>query len=272
MSGRIAMTYDAVRRESRRPVVGVRGGIVILEVAGDAVRRRPFVLPARVAFGTGGREVPTLEGEVRVTGHSALPRPLARMTGDAVGGEARQNVVRFLGAPVILFMTGHAGRKNRLEIFAVAFGTVQGLVDPLQMEPGYGKVVPLVRRHVLPGRRSVAVLAVGAELEPIAVILPPVPVAGFADRRRPLEDALDVAFGAGDRPVMADEGEIGPVMGLDRPFPDVGSGLGRRLLLPCSPSPPGQSQKEEPAKTAVPAAGVNLFDAFMMFLIFGRPA
>ncbi len=87
----------AVGGEARRPVIGISGGVEVIEVAVDAVRRQTLVDAARVAgvaleAGVGADERVGGVGE-----GGALPGGVgASMAGLAVGREARRPVVGIL--------------------------------------------------------------------------------------------------------------------------------------------------------------------------------
>ena len=93
-----------------------------------------------------------------------------------------------------------------------------------------------------------AVGAARAEAEGIPIVLAALPVAGLAVGRRALEDEIGMAFPAGQRAVLPGEGEIRPVVGLDRPLLRGLGGLSSLggLLLPRSvPDPEDKKERED---------------------------
>ena len=100
----------------------------------------------------------------------------------------------------------------------MAFRAVQDAVRAFKPEPGHRFMIPLGGLDIFPSGRGMAIAAMDPELEPVAVVLPPLPVAGFAGPRRSLEDPLEMAFPAGNHLVLASQRKIGPVMTLGGPF------------------------------------------------------
>jgi uncharacterized membrane protein (Fun14 family) len=123
--GTCPVTGDAVDRETQELVVRVGGGIVIGEVTAHAIRWKSFVESVFMAFGTERRFVLTQKRECSVIEFHSLP-PLRRgpVTGDAVGRETQELVVRVGGGIVIGEVTAHAIRwKPFVDASCMAAGT-----------------------------------------------------------------------------------------------------------------------------------------------------
>ena len=97
-------------------------------------------------------------------------------------------------------------------------GAIECQVDAFKPESGDICVIPFRRRDIFPGLRGVAISAVEAELEIVAVILTPLPVAGFAGGRCALENPLKMTLAAGNGSVLADKWKVCLVMVQDRPL------------------------------------------------------
>jgi hypothetical protein len=64
-----------------------------------------------------------------------------------------------------------------------------------------------------------AVAALGSELEPVGIVLPPIPVAGLAGLGRSPDHSPDVAAVALDEPVLSRQREAGVVVSENHPHP-----------------------------------------------------
>jgi hypothetical protein len=106
---------------------------------------------------------------------------------------------------------------------------VERLVDALEPVADVDLVAPETRidfwvRRVTIGQRP--------EAQSVTVVLTSLPVTDFAVGGRALENKVDVAFPAGERPVFSGEREVRPVVGFDRPILPGSSGLeGRGGLI-----------------------------------------
>jgi hypothetical protein len=90
-----------------------------------------------------------------------------------------------------------------------------------QAEAGFGSVIPLIRGHIFPGVRCVAVCAVGTQTEPIAVILAALPMTGLTGKGCAFENQIQMAFTAFNCPVFAYQREICAVMRLNCPLLNI---------------------------------------------------
>lgn len=125
----------------------------------------------------------------------------------------------------------------------MAVGAILDPVDTFEPESGDVSVIPLGRRNELPGLGCMTVPAVQAELEPITIVLAPLPVAGLAGLGCALKDPLEVALDAGNGPVFTDQGKIRFVVGFDRPLGNVLRGGGAR-----QPDQEAEAQEEKPGR------------------------
>ena len=86
----------------------------------------------------------------------------------------------------------------------MTFNTIQGFVDSLQKVVCFGFVIPLVRLHILPGVRCVAVPTVGSQAKAVTVVLTAFPVAGLTGKRSAFKNEIEVALAALNSPMFAD--------------------------------------------------------------------
>lgn len=151
--------------------------------------------------------------------NSAIPSILIEMAKLALWRETGGLMVRIPCFFIILFVTVQAGYSRSIEaILAMTLYTVQRPVLALQRIAGRCRVIPLVRRDIFPGVRSVAVAAMRPQPELITVILTALPVAGLTLSRSSLEYQIQMTVGTGSGPVFPYKGKIGVVMGLHRPL------------------------------------------------------
>jgi hypothetical protein len=189
------------------------------------------------------------------------------MTQLALGRKSCCNMIWIVRLYVIFLMTAEAvlvfGCKTGLP---VALDTIESPVDTLQSITGSSGMIPLVRRDILPGECGVTICAMAAESELISVILTAFPMANLTSRRGSFEDVIQMAFAAGDSPVSSGEGEIGPVVGFNRPFFDF-------LLLFLSQADPMSAEPEKnpyqkERKNVAPPARICAISALIYHLFF----
>jgi hypothetical protein len=195
-------------------------------MAAHAVARRAAEEVAAVARGTGRLRVEADQREGRLV---IEPRLVERdvagpVTGLARRGEARGHVVGRLRRLVVLLVATEAGRVGGLEV-AVQVTRLAGelAMRPVERHAGVGGMIEPHRR---PRDRPMALLALRAELQLVAVVLPALPVTVEAPRRRALEHVVDVARLARHVAVPALEGKAGLVVKLT--VRGLELGLGRR--------------------------------------------
>ncbi len=159
LPGGLVVAEFAIGGEARALVVGVGRSVVILEVAGGAIPRRPLVSAPRVAFaavqGLVGAEEPV---ELVVVEFGSLPGGLV-VADLTLEREARRLVVGIGGVGVILDMTGCAVLGGPLvEPALVAFAADEGFVGSPK---GEGLVV--IEIGAPPAKAAVTKLAVGGK-------------------------------------------------------------------------------------------------------------
>ena len=131
-----------------------------------------------------------------------------------VGGKTGGRMIGFGRLTVLLLVAGDtvAGLTGQ-HIVLMALETIHGLVYAFQPETRHTLMFPCRGIDCFPIEGGVAVPALDPQLQPVAVILFPVPVAGFTIHGGALHDAVQMAVGAGDRAVFAHQGKIGLIMG-----------------------------------------------------------
>ena len=97
----------------------------------------------------------------------------------------------------------------------MTLGALNGSMGTLQPETGHQLVIPRTTNDLLPALRRVTVLALTAQLQTVSVILSSNPVASLTRLGSALDDSVDMALAALDRPVSAHQGEVRVVVGLD---------------------------------------------------------
>jgi hypothetical protein len=208
-------------------------------MTGEASRGEPGILPALVAVGAEGQLV--LPQKIKLVAEdSPLPGGRAAMADLALGWEPGRAVAGVLRRFEILLVTGVTlGGRFPESILPVTVGAIECPVHAFKPESGHIRMIPLRLQDILPRLGCMAIPAVEAELELVAVILTPLPVAGLAGGRRAFEDPLEMTLAAGDSLVLADEGEICFVMVLGRPLGLLLLGGGAR-----DPNQKPEAQKE----------------------------
>ena len=107
------MTGLTGRRKTQRLVIGIRGAVVVVQVAGHAVRRCPGIIAVRMTVGTLGCKVLAPKRKIRVGIAGPFPGRGARsVAGLTSRGKAQCLVVRIRGAVVVVPMTRHTGRRR----------------------------------------------------------------------------------------------------------------------------------------------------------------
>ena len=123
---------------------------------------------------------------------------------DLAGGrETGRGMVRIPRFPVVLEMAGGAiGARSLERLVFVAGVATDGAVGGIERKPRLRRMVPLDGG---PGRRPVAFFALRTQPRPVAVILPPDPMAVVAIAGRSLDLPIEMAGGAGHAEVPAFE-------------------------------------------------------------------
>jgi len=216
----LLMALQAVGGEARLLMIGVLGGLEVRPVAAETVGGSPGESPARMAGFAGGGLVRSGEREETVIELRTLPSNLVEMTELAVRGKTRGLMLRHPCGAEIVLMALDALRRRRAEApGGVAVGTGKCGVAAPESEPGSFVVLPGPGQNPSPARCRMAVGALGAELEAVGIVLPTIPVAGFAGLGRSPENACDVAAPAVDELVLSREREARVVVSEEEPHP-----------------------------------------------------
>jgi hypothetical protein len=110
----------------------------------------------------------------------------------------RGGMVGFRGFQVIfpvaiVTIVGLPGQGSAL----VTLETIQGSMNPFQPKSRYLSMVPGIGLDCFPIEGGMAVITMYPQLQPVAVILFPVPVAGFAIDGCAFHNAFQVTLGTG---------------------------------------------------------------------------
>jgi hypothetical protein len=143
----------------------------------------------------------------------------AGMAEPAVGGKPGTQVVGFSGIAVVILVTVEAILCQAAELIVfMAFRTVQYFMGSGQGVAGFLLVDPGPGPDYFPVMGRMAISTMETQLEIIAVIFFPYPVAGLALAGRSLENPVYMTITAGHGSMLADQGEVGLVMGVWIPF------------------------------------------------------
>lgn len=143
------------------------------------------------------------------------PSCTAGMAEKAVGREACFQMVRFSGQPVftnMAFLTRCWCTKSSCAVTLEAF---KRLVNTLEAESRFDRVVPFIRRYPFPVLGAVTVSALKAQGELVAIVLPTRPVAGLAVGRGTFQNTIEMAFTTLDGAMPAGKGKVGLVVLLN---------------------------------------------------------
>jgi len=209
--GRLAVAGRTAGREPRRLVIRIQRGLVVLQMAGVALRRGALIV-GRVTPQTVRRPVGAEQRERRavVVEDRAEPGRLA-VAERTVAGEARILVIRIGCGKVLLEMTALALRRSVLERRRVTSLTVCRLVGAEQ-----GKARPVViEDRAEPGPLAVAGGAIRGEATRLVIRITGGKVVAHMARLAFRGNALErraMTRAAGDRSVSAENGETGRAM------------------------------------------------------------
>ena len=204
----LSMAQIAGSGEAGGGVVGITAGVEVLDVAADAIGRRAGVHTTQMA----GRAVLSrvyADQAVGMVEPAPAPRRVARpVAQSAVDRETGRNVIRISSHLVVFVMaavTVSCEVAGQLIVAMTAVATDRPVLRTDRESRG-GGVVPGCGH---PRDRTVAALAVGAELCPERVVLASDPVAVIAPRRSSLDDVVFVALDARHRQVASLERQQG---------------------------------------------------------------
>jgi hypothetical protein len=212
----------AVGGETRLDVIGIRGALIVLYVAGITISggANEFVVDVAERAGDVHMRAGERKRRLGVVKHCAGPRG-CRMTDGTVCWEARSDVIGIRSALIVLRMAGIAigGRTGKLAVDVTEIAR-EGDMRTRQRELREFIVIEGSSR---PGRRCMTNRAVGGEtrLDVIRIrgALKILDVATVAIRRRAGKFAVDVAQVARDADVRAGEWERSLRMVKDRASP-----------------------------------------------------
>jgi len=200
------------RRKSGGHVIGVSGLLVVGAVAAVTFSRGPGVYPVFMTGRTLKRGMDTLAGKDTVMVERGLiPAGVGRQMAElASRRETRLDVVWLGGLLIIFTVAGIAVEYGQAEVSVlVATVTAEVAVSGVERHPCPGAVVPA---YGGPGDGTVAVLAVGAQRRPVAVVLAADPVAVIAAHGRPFINPVQMAGGAGNLKVASLERKCSPLV------------------------------------------------------------
>jgi hypothetical protein len=191
------------RRKSGGHVIGVSSLLIVGAMAAVTFSRRPGVDSIFMAGRALKRGMDTLAGKDAVMVEEGLiPAGMRRQMAElASRRETRLGMAGLLRSLIILTVAGITVEGGQAEVSVlVATVTAEVPVSGVERHPCPGAVVPA---HGGPGDGTVAVLAVGAQRRPIAVVLAADPVAVIAAHGRPFIDPVQMAGGAGNLKVAS---------------------------------------------------------------------
>ena len=202
---RVAMARVAREREPRRGVSGIGGSVVVAAMATDAVAGSTGVDAAAVTRPAGLGRVDACQGECGVIESRLSPGRVSRTVAELAGHRESGRAMERLARPVVVGRVARrAVAEGPAEIAVMALIAGERPVRAGERERRARAVVP---GHRGPRRRSMTILTFIAEARSIDVVLPAHPVAVVAARRRPFDDAVDVAVPAGRDEMASLEGE-----------------------------------------------------------------
>jgi len=186
------------RRKACRRMVRVCGLFIVAAMTAITILRCSGINAVFMAGRAGQRGMDALpEKDAVMVEGSLVPAGVGRQMAElASRRETRPGMVGLLRFLITLSVAGIAveGGQTEVSVF-VAIVTAQVAVSGVERHPRPGAVVPACGG---PGDRTVAVLAIGAQHRPVAVVLASNPMAVIAAHGCPFVDTVQMAGGAGN--------------------------------------------------------------------------
>ena len=183
-----------------------------------------------MAVGTRRGLVRPIQNKNRMIKSRPSPGQHTVVTHPAIGGKVRCRMIGFPGFLVFFPVTIVTGGGLPVEgIVLMTLEAIQGFVDPFQPEPGIPLMIPGIGFEYFPIERGMAIGAVRAKPQFVAVVLFPVPMTGFAIGGCALHYSVQMTIGAGYGAVFSHQGKIGFIMGYGGPMSFLGGEFFARL-------------------------------------------